>query len=145
MPTTAGREESVHLDLFPSAADIDPLIDRNLLVTWEHLLRLRSTVNASLELLRKSKAIGTSLEAKVHITASGDDLRLLERYEKQLPMLFIVSEVSVAEGDAAVNVTRASGVKCERCWRYVSKMSTDPAQAGICDRCQDALAETVTS
>jgi isoleucyl-tRNA synthetase len=60
-------------------------------------------------------------------------------------MLFIVSDVSIESGEFGIKVDRAAGVKCERCWRYVSTMSTDPAQAGICDRCQDALAETVTS
>jgi FPG/IleRS zinc finger protein len=34
-------------------------------------------------------------------------------------------------------------VKCERCWRYVPAVSSDPAWAGICERCQEALAETV--
>ena len=130
------------------------LVDRDLLETWEHLLRIRTAVNGSLELLRKGKQIGTSLEAKVHITASGEDFALLQRYEKQLPMLFIVSEVVIERGgtrqqdektDAGIAVSRASGMKCERCWRYVSALSTDPAQAGICDRCQDALAEAVTS
>ena len=90
----------------------------------------------------------------MHITASGEDFALLQRYEKQLPMLFIVSEVVIERGstpqqdaktDAGIAVSRASGMKCERCWRYVSALSTDPAQAGICDRCQDALAEAVTS
>jgi isoleucyl-tRNA synthetase len=148
------RDESVHLALFPAAGGIDTLIDRNLLNTWEHLLRIRTAVNGSLELLRKDKQIGTSLEARVHITASGEDLDLLQRYEKQLPMLFIVSEVVIerggsppqdATGALGITVSRASGAKCERCWRYVSDMSTDPAQAGICHRCQDALAVTVTS
>ena len=69
-------------------------------------------------------------------------------------MLFIVSEVvlerantppDAAAVDVNIAVSRASGVKCERCWRYVSAMSTDPAQPGICDRCQDSLAETVIS
>ena len=148
------REESVHLALFPPAGEIDPLVDRNLLDTWEHLLRIRTAVNGSLELLRKDKQIGTSLEARVHITASGEDVALLQRYERQLPMLFIVSEVVIERASAppqdatvelGIAVSRASGTKCERCWRYVSAMSTDPAQAGICDRCQDALAVTVPS
>ena len=69
-------------------------------------------------------------------------------------MLFIVSEVVIERGsappqdaaaDLGIAVSRASGTKCDRCWRYVSAMSTDPAQAGICDRCQDALAVTVNS
>jgi len=147
------RDESVHLALFPPVSEIEPMIDRSLLDTWEHLLRIRTTVNASLELLRKDKQIGTSLEARVSITASGEDLALLQRYESHLPMLFIVSEVEVragsssegAEGSPGIAVGRASGVKCERCWRYVAAMSTDPAQAGICDRCQNALAEAVPS
>jgi isoleucyl-tRNA synthetase len=130
------------------------MIDRNLVDTWEHLLRIRTAVNASLELLRKNKQIGTPLEARVSISASGEDLALLQRYESHLPMLFIVSEVVIEHGDVpaegakadlGIAVGRASGIKCERCWRYVSAMSTDPAQAGICDRCQNALAETVPS
>jgi isoleucyl-tRNA synthetase len=154
MPKGTAREESVHLALFPPVPDIDALVDRNLLDTWEHLLRIRTTVNASLELLRKEKTIGTSLEAKVSLKASGEDLALLQRYASHLPMLFIVSDVVVERGSApaegakselGVAVSRASGVKCERCWRYVTAMSTNPAQPGICDRCQDALAETVAS
>jgi isoleucyl-tRNA synthetase len=50
-----------------------------------------------------------------------------------------------APGDARPRVTieRAPGVKCERCWRYVNRVSNDPAWAGLCERCQEALAEPV--
>ncbi len=67
-------------------------------------------------------------------------------------MLFIVSEVELKSlhadetgPDAAPTVTiaRAGGVKCDRCWRYVQSVSSEPAWAGICERCQDALAEAV--
>jgi len=62
-------------------------------------------------------------------------------------MLFIVSEVEVREGTQGggleISIDRARGVKCERCWRYVANVSADPERPGICDRCQDALAETV--
>ena len=73
-------------------------------------------------------------------------------------MLFIVSEVelrpaatgpSTRDQDArsgqvsTITIERAGGVKCERCWRIVPAVSTEPASAGLCDRCQDALAETV--
>jgi isoleucyl-tRNA synthetase len=154
MPAPASHEPSVHLADFPAAADIDSLVDRELLDKWEHLLRIRTAVNASLEVLRKDKQIGTSLEARVHLTASGQDLALLRLYEKQLPMLFIVSDVAVEDGsgpsedrkvDLGIAVARAAGVKCERCWRYVSAISTEPVHAGICDRCQEALTEAVIS
>ena len=64
-------------------------------------------------------------------------------------MLFIVSEVELRpvptdveahEGALPrVTIERAGGVKCERCWRYVNKISSEPAWAGLCERCQDAL------
>jgi isoleucyl-tRNA synthetase len=68
-------------------------------------------------------------------------------------MLFIVSEVELrpapadvqahAEAAPRVVIERAAGVKCERCWRYVPAVSREPEWAGLCDRCQDALAEQV--
>ena len=78
----------------------------------------------------------------------------LKPFAKDLPMLFIVSEVELShgatgpakapeEGQPGIAIIRAGGVKCERCWRYVPAVSADPAWAGLCDRCQYALAETV--
>jgi isoleucyl-tRNA synthetase len=56
-------------------------------------------------------------------------------------MLFIVSEVDVRPGsETTIAIERADGVKCDRCWRVVKSVSTDPSWAGICERCQDALA-----
>jgi isoleucyl-tRNA synthetase len=145
LPDVGGREESVHLALFPDARELDRLVDRALLDVWERLLDIRSEVNASLEVLRQSKQIGNSLQAKATISASGDDWSLLDRYRAQLPMLFIVSEVAVERGVFGVKVDRAAGVRCERCWRYVATVSGTPEQPGICERCQDALAEAVSS
>ena len=47
------------------------------------------------------------------------------------------------ETELRVEVEKAPGVKCERCWRYVPATHTEPDWAGICDRCVDALAEPV--
>jgi len=141
------REESVHLALFPEGASLDGLDDPALTTRWERLIAIRDQVLAKIEPLRKDKQIGSSLQAKVTLSATGDDLALLRSHEAQLPMLFIVSEVEVREGTQGggleISIDRARGVKCERCWRYVANVSADPERPGICDRCQDALAETV--
>jgi isoleucyl-tRNA synthetase len=157
--TPGAREESVHMALFPTAASLDAFADPALVERWNALLALRERVLAEIEPLRKNKQIGSSLQAKVVISATTKELPLLEQYVKQLPMLFIVSEVEVRpaptdpstreEGDArsgqvsTITIERAGGVKCERCWRIVPAVSSEPASAGLCDRCQDALAETV--
>jgi isoleucyl-tRNA synthetase len=147
------RDESVHVALFPTIAELDALTDRELTDRWDALLRVREQVLAEIEPLRKDKRIGSSLQARVVLSATPSDLALLERYARELPMLFIVSEVELrpvppdveahAEARPRVTIERAAGVKCERCWRYVRSVSSDPAWAGICDRCQDALAEPV--
>jgi isoleucyl-tRNA synthetase len=148
-----GREESVHMALFPLVADLDRFADPALVERWNRLVALREQVVAKIEPLRKNKQIGSSLQAKVVISATTAELARFEPYARQLPMLFIVSEVELrpappdveahAEATPHVTIERAAGVKCERCWRYVPVVSTDPDLAGLCDRCQDAIAETI--
>jgi isoleucyl-tRNA synthetase len=80
----------------------------------------------------------------VVLTAGPAEMDMLRSRAADLPMLFIVSDVELrtGSGDLQISIERASGVKCERCWRYVPAVSPD---AGICDRCQNALAEAVRS
>ena len=148
------REESVHIAVFPSGVTLVPLVDRALLDRWRRLLNVREQVLAALEPLRKQKVIGSSLQARVGLTAAPNDREFLRTYEALLPTLFIVSQVDLytspipptpppAEGHPQVAVFPANGVKCDRCWRYVSRVSSDPSWAGICERCQDALTEKV--
>jgi isoleucyl-tRNA synthetase len=144
------RQPSVHTALFPTAEELLTLVDAELTKRWDQLMALRAEVVAQIEPLRKNKQIGSSLQAKVILSATPNELPLLERYAAQLPMLFIVSEVEIrpaptdvvahAEAQPRITIARAAGVKCERCWRYVPTVSTDPAWAGLCDRCRDALA-----
>jgi isoleucyl-tRNA synthetase len=135
------RLDCVHLADFPD--DVESLRDSAVIDTWEKLIAVRSTVNSGLEAMRQQKVIGTSLEAVVTLSASGETLALLEARRVDLPMLFIVSDVVVrqGEGELRVDVARAPGVKCVRCWRYVpeSDVSTLPTREGLCSRCVDAV------
>jgi isoleucyl-tRNA synthetase len=141
------RSASVHLEEF---GGVDAWANPALLHEWDRLMAVRDEVNAALEQKRKEKLIGNSLGARVVLAAEGPVGRLLASYEAQLPALFIVSEVALAtsepEGADSVNirVEKAAGVRCDRCWRYVPRVRTEPDLAGICDRCADALAEPVT-
>ncbi len=143
------REESVHVAVFPSAAELARFQDADLVNRWKQLVDVREQVLAEIEPLRKNKQIGSSLQAKVVLSATPAELALLERYLRELPMLFIVSDVELrpapadveanSEARPRVTIERAGGVKCERCWRYVPAVSSDPQWAGLCSRCQDAL------
>jgi isoleucyl-tRNA synthetase len=149
LPAVAGREPSVHMALFPSREELLALEDSEILERWTRLIAIRDRVLAEIEPLRKSKQIGSSLQARVVLSAPAEAFAFLKPYEQTLPMLFIVSEVEVREGggaagaDPEIRIERAGGVRCERCWRYVRAVSQEPSTAGLCDRCQGSLAETV--
>ena len=136
------RSESVHLELFP---DADAFASKDILDRWTRLLAVRDTVNAALEPQRQAKVIGNSLGAKVTLTAGGPVAALLDRHRAELATLFNVSDLALtlgaADGADAVTVTveKAPGMKCERCWRFVSAVSEEPSRAGLCERCVDAL------
>ena len=142
------REDSVHLALFPDRQALARLVDRSLLDRWATLASLRERVLAEIEPLRKNKQIGSSLQAKVVLSSSNGNLSFLSRHASLLPMLFIVSEVEIRtastdDGESStprITIERAGGVKCDRCWRYVPTVSTKAEWAGLCERCQDALA-----
>jgi len=150
LPKVTGREESVHLAQFPAAADIlgsvakpEPKADEE----WTTLRSVRDEVLKALETARNEKLIGTGLEAQVLITASDPLYSLLQRYADQLRYLFIVSQVHLAQGSGngtgsvKVEVKKADGLKCERCWNYSTHVGEDKNYPMICERCSAVLKE----
>ena len=146
------REPSVHLAVFPK--DLEGWEEEALLDRWAQLSGVRDKVNGALEEKRQAKVITGSLSARVSLAASGALGSLLADYRDELPTIFGVSQVELDQGftpesDAPegvrVNVDRADGIKCERCWRFVPSVSDIPELKGLCERCVDALAEPVST
>jgi isoleucyl-tRNA synthetase len=76
----------------------------------------------------------------------------LKSYDKQLPALFIVSQVQVLDrapvsppggesSDLGIVIDKADGKKCERCWNYSTHVGENTRYPSICERCSEALAE----
>ncbi|MGO9096087.1 MAG: isoleucine--tRNA ligase [Bryobacteraceae bacterium] len=147
MRKPAGAPESVHLALFPEPEELTASLtgeQRQRLQNWERLLAVRDSVLKSLETARQEKTIGAPLEARVLLRAGPDLIPLLEEYLAELPALFIVSQVAVeraAEGQLSVEIGRAAGVKCERCWKYLTDVGANPAWPTICPPCAAAVEE----
>ncbi len=139
-----GAESSVHLAVFPGAETRR----RGVLERWATLLEVRAVVTKALEEARAAKLIASSLEARVTVRAPAATLLALRRHEDEsrvfpgnLANLFIVSKVDLAEGPrrVAVEVDRAAGGKCERCWTYSEKVGRFPVHPGVCERCAAVL------
>jgi len=125
--------------------------DSQLLVDWQHLFQVRDDVLGWLEKSRVSKIIGSSLEARVVVHAYGKRYQLLKQHEDQLRYIFIVSQVEIVDHPNlldefpndlfSVQVARASGEKCERCWNYSTRVGESSRYPTVCERCVTALEE----
>ena len=153
LPALSDRPASVHLANFPGASDIlgpsVPAEDAKQREEWTTLLAVRTEVLKALEEARQSKLIGGgNLEAQVTVTAGGSVYSVLKRYQDQLRYLFIVSAVTLAQGASGngtsgvtVQVARADGKKCERCWNYSIHVGEDSDYPTVCERCSTVLKE----
>lgn len=141
------EEESVFLSDFPSVNE--EFLDTELEKKWTVLIKVRDEVNKALEIKRKEKLIGNSLEANVIIYADSDIYSRLKEQETYLPTLFIVSSAELRQGaeateeafktelvpGLAVVVERAKGHKCERCWNWYEDVGDSSEYPEICGRC----------
>ncbi len=153
LPAAAREMESVHLAKFPSVET--RYLDSDLVSRWERLLAVREEVARVLEMARKERQIGSSLEAEVKLYTQGGLAKFLRGYLQDLPMIFIVSGVTLMElpqdrsgviwsqsiEDLGVKVIRASGQKCERCWNYRPTVGQHAPHLTLCDRCVKVVTE----
>jgi isoleucyl-tRNA synthetase len=158
LPKTARRADSVHLALFPSAGEIigdeksaSDSSEGKSSEEWTTLRAVRDEVLKALEEARNNKLIGTSLEAQIIVTASDPAYAVLAQHSEQLRYFFIVSAVNLVQGSgngtsgAHVEVKKADGLKCERCWNYSTHVGEGEKYPTVCERCSAVLKEIETS
>ncbi|CAN5311422.1 isoleucine--tRNA ligase [soil metagenome] len=130
---------SVHLAEFPKVSGVD---NSKFLSDWERIFSIRDEVLRALEEARTAKKIGSSLEAKVVLTVDKETTMFLLNYYEDLRYIFIVSQVEVHQGDKfAVEIQKADGAKCERCWNYSVRVGESEKYPTVCERCVAALTE----
>ena len=146
-----GQTGSVHTAYFPEPSELTVGIhaeQRERVANWNALIAVRESVMKSLETARQEKFIGAPLEAKVQLSADGELYPLLSQYRAELPGLFIVSQVELgnsAQAGVGAKIERASGEKCERCWKYTEDVGSSPDFPTICAACAGAVREILAS
>ncbi|MBI1869988.1 MAG: isoleucine--tRNA ligase [Chlamydiae bacterium] len=149
-----GPNSSVHLTNWPTVDQkwYDELLEKK----WEFIQEIRSEVLKVLEDQRKSKVIGSSLEAQVELVTDREDiLGCFENSNLDLKAIFIVSQASLkgmmepwpqdyhltGMKRLGIKVSRASGEKCQRCWNYAVTVGESEAHPLICHRCIESVSE----
>jgi len=142
---------SVHLEQFPDvpAEWRDDALDAK----WEKIREVRSVVTGALEIERREKRIGASLEAApvVHI-ADSELLKALEG--EDFAEICITSAIAVVAGEGpdgafrlpevakvSVEPKLAEGTKCARSWRITTDVGSDPDYPDVSARDAAALRE----
>jgi len=139
LPGEKEKEISVHLTLFPEVRE--EYMDQALEERWERIWEVREAVTKALEVARREKKIGLSLDAHVRLSLPDKLYSIIKPYENELKSIFIVSSVALHPGgdEIKVEVARAEGKKCERCWNYDLSVGRDSRHPTICERCLRVL------
>ncbi|MXN48192.1 isoleucine--tRNA ligase [Shinella kummerowiae] len=142
---------SVHLEQFPDV----PAEWRNdaLEAKWEKIRAVRSVVTGALEIERREKRIGASLEAAPVVSIA--DPELLNALDGQdFAEICITSAITVVAGEGPVEAFRlaevakvavepklAEGTKCARSWRITTDVGSDADYPDVSARDAAALRE----
>ncbi|MBA5723782.1 isoleucine--tRNA ligase [Candidatus Liberibacter sp.] len=142
---------SVHLEQFPTIPT--NWKDIKLSEKWEKIRKIRKVVMGALEVERREKRIGSSLETSpvVYIT----DSSLLDSLEGQnFAEICITSDITVVNEEGPqdsfriVDIPQVSvqskpsiGKKCARSWRFTQDVGSDPEYPDVSARDAKALRE----
>ncbi|MEL6587977.1 MAG: class I tRNA ligase family protein, partial [Pseudomonadota bacterium] len=142
-----GDDSSVHLHDFPDAAS--QWRDEALAAKWARIRTVRRAVTGALEVARRDKVIGSSLEAAPVVHVDADTAALLDGVAFE--DLCITSAITVTTdpapadawkaeeaADVAVVFAHAEGGKCQRCWKILPDVGSH-GHDGVCARCDAAL------
>jgi isoleucyl-tRNA synthetase len=134
-----GKGESVHLQDWPDPKGMpeDPDLERQ----WQRLLVLRDQAMKVLEEARSQGLIGDSLQACLTLRVGEEGLwDFLKGKEEDLKLACLVSDLRLAKelgsGEPCrMEVSKAKGAKCQRCWRYEASVGSFKAHPALCQRC----------
>lgn len=145
--------ETVVLNEMPKPTGVKA--DKDFVARWDKIHQLRDDVKKALELARKEKVIGASLDAKVVLYCSESDLyQFVQSVQEELADVFLVSQVEFTEGlpeddqhtyrgevisGLQIAVLHAEGEKCNRCWIYSKTVGENAAHPDVCSRCASVL------
>ncbi|MDR1609383.1 MAG: isoleucine--tRNA ligase [Holosporales bacterium] len=145
------QKESIHLQTFPKVPG--EWVNEAIKEKWHSIQSTRKIITEAIEIERSAGVIGSSLEAAICLYSNGSDIATLRsaKWEE----IAIVSKAVVvhaqppsgahvnASGNIGVTVKRASGTKCDRCWKImdeVTNVNTKFGTAHLCGRCAGVLA-----
>ncbi|HUT86194.1 MAG TPA: isoleucine--tRNA ligase [Elusimicrobiales bacterium] len=144
IPAGTDLKESVFLEDFKENFD-EYKTNASLKEKWNKILEIRTKILKELEVSRQKGDIGSSLEAMVIFkTSDSETLKFLENTLSLWPSITIVSQVKIAKEGAKeleIEVRRAEGTKCPRCWQWKTDIGSSEKYPDLCERCANVMSK----
>ncbi|MBS3849424.1 isoleucine--tRNA ligase [Devosia sp. BSSL-BM10] len=142
---------SVHLRLFPEVPG--DWLNTDLAAKWQLIRSVRRVVTGALEIERREKRIGSSLEAAPQVFLA-DERYLTALKGQDLAEIAITSAIAVQTGEGPSEAFRlddvagiavlpglAKGTRCARSWKVLPEVGSDPEYPEVSPRDAQALRE----
>ncbi|MDR1364262.1 MAG: isoleucine--tRNA ligase [Oscillospiraceae bacterium] len=137
-------EESESVFLNDALESFSLVEDDNLISYWRKIMKISDDIKINLEKARQSKIVGSSLEAQIIISADKKEFEFFDKALEDIKSVSIVSDVKLflfTGTNFKIDVKKAPGRKCERCWMYSETVGKNNEYVDVCDRCVDVLKE----
>jgi len=150
-----GEGSSVHLRTFPEIPA--GWADAALSEKWKKIRTVRRVVTGALEVQRRDKNIGSSLEAAPKVYIADTDL-YVALHGQDFAEIAITSGIEIIQGEGpaeafrlddvpgvSVVFARAEGTRCARSWKILTDVGTDSEYPDLSPRDADAMRERAAS
>ncbi len=157
LPKSKGNNfASIHLANWPGPVD-KSVLNNEAIANIDTVMSILPEITKLLEDKRVNGLIGSSFDAQIKLlTNNPKRYKFLASLVVELPEIFKVSQARIIEErenfeslanksavcpDIAIEVCRAEGEKCPRCWNYSLAIGKSVKHPLICDRCEAAIEE----
>ncbi|MBU2519488.1 MAG: isoleucine--tRNA ligase [Proteobacteria bacterium] len=152
VPGAKAQHHSVHMASLPTPDE--SLMDAELSQRWKRLLTLRGEVNKALDIARKQKLVGNSLQAVLSLSADPETLEFLGQNAEAFAEITMVSALKLLDAapesptlvseeidGLAILVEPTQADKCPRCWTHSDTVGNDQEHPELCSRCAAVVRE----
>jgi isoleucyl-tRNA synthetase len=151
IPGAKAQFDSVHMAPLPLPDQT--LLDQELAERWERLLLLRGEVNKAMDIARKEKVVGNSLQSQLSLAADPDTAAFINDNFDAFVEITMISGLELVETLAeptlvseevaglSILVQPTEAEKCPRCWMHPGTVGQDPQHPDLCVRCAAVVKE----
>ncbi len=109
---------------------------------WNKLIKIKNYLNKKIEILKNKKKINSTLKTIVTLYLEKNFFKKIKKIKSELKFFFLTSKLNIKKKN---NLSKKDffqlkckehyGIKCKRCWHYVTKINNNKNYPNICKRC----------